>query len=96
MASPMHLPGCYWLLVHGDRRVPPGLHEVPRPGERYSRTGVFMATENTVEWWYKVDAHVVWLSAAASALGDKMNLARPQAEPRGGSAAEATRARGCW
>ena len=93
MASPMHLPGCYWLLVHGDRRVPPGLHEVPRPGERYSRTGVFMATENTVGWWYKVDAHVVWLSAAASVADDKMNVARPQAEPRGGPA---TRARGCW
>jgi len=28
-----------------------------------------------------------YLSAAASAAGDKMNVARPQAEPRGGSGA---------
>ena len=62
MASAMHRPGCYWLLVHGDRRFPPGLHEVPRPRKRHSRTGVLMAIENIVEWRHKVDAHTVWLS----------------------------------
>ena len=80
---PPHLLGCYWLLVHGDRRFPPGLYEVPRPGKQQSRTGVLMATEYIVEWRHKVDAHVVWLSVPKCRLSvPKCRLSVAEVPPK--------------